>query len=122
LRESSLLQAQRQQVRAVLTDTFAQVPVVVDAPLQMAREVAALERSRGTGSVADLETVLSLFSALAPVGYVPIAIDYAANELRLSGPAMAADAQQRVIDGLRARGLTARLQGDQWLIRAEATR
>jgi len=115
------LQAQRQQVRAVLTDTFAQVPVVVDAPLQMAREVAVLQRSRGTGSAADLETVLSSFSALAPVGYVPTAIDYAANELRLSGPAMAADAQQRVIDGLRAQGLVARLQGDQWSIRPEVT-
>ena len=121
LRESSVLKAQRQQVRAVLTDTFAQVPVVVDAPLQMAREVAALERSRGTGSAADLETVLSSFSALATVGYVPTAIDYAANELRLSGPAMASDAQQRVIDGLRAQGLIARLQGDQWSIRLEVT-
>lgn len=121
LREKRLLQAQRVQIRAVLTDTFAQVPVVVDAPLQMAREVAALERTKGVGSAADLETMLSSFSSLAPVGYALTAIDYAANELRLSGSPMAADVQQRLITALRAQGVAATLQGGQWGLRAQGT-
>lgn len=121
VREKSLLQAQREQIRAVLTDTFAHVPVVVDAPLQMAREVATLQRAKGVGSGADLETFLSSFSTLAPVGYALEAIDYAANELRLSGPAMAPDAQQRLITALRAQGVAATLQGGQWVLRAQGT-
>lgn len=120
-REASLLQAQRQQVRAVLTDTFAHVPVVVDAPVQMAREVAALARSRGVDSGADLESILSLFSAVAPAEYKPTAIDYTANELRLKGPLLPADAQQRMVTALRAQGLMATVQGDQWLLRAQET-
>lgn len=121
-REASLLQAQHQQVRTVLTETFVHVPVVVDAPVQMAREVAALASSRGAGSRDDLETVLSAFSAVAPVGYALTAIDYAANEVRLNGPTMTEDARQRVVTALRAQGLSATVQGDQWLIRAQETR
>jgi len=118
-RENTLLQAQRQHIRAVLTDTFVHVPVVVDAPLQMAREVALLQRSRGAGSAADLETMLSSFSAVAPVGYAPTAIDYEANQLRLSGPPVAQDAQARLLETLRAQSLSVTVQGDQWLIRPQ---
>jgi len=121
LREKSLLQAQRQQIRAVLTDTFAHVPVVVDAPLQMAREVAALQRAKGVGTTADLESMLSTFSTLAPAGYALKAIDYEANELRLCGPAMAPDVQQRLGAALRAQGVVATPQGDQWVLRAQGT-
>jgi len=119
LREKGLLQAQRVQVRAVLTDTFAHVPVVVDAPLQMAREVAALQRARGAGYASDLESMLSSFSALAPVGYALTAIDYAANELRLSGPPIPPDAQQRLTAALRSQGVAAALQGGRWVLRAQ---
>lgn len=118
MRERASLVAQRQAVAAVLTDTFPNTPVVVDAPLQMARAVAVLQRASGGAAGGDLEGILSSFSALAPAGYVPTAIEFVSNSLRMSGPAMPAPAQERVIAGLKPLGLVASLQGDVWLIRA----
>ncbi|MDD5031393.1 MAG: type II secretion system protein GspL [Rhodoferax sp.] len=119
LRGQSNLSAQRQAVRAVLTDTFPKIPVVVDAPLQMAREVAALQRASGSAAGTNMESILASFSALAPAGYALTAIDYVAPELRLSGPAIAAADQQRLTQGLQAVGLSASAQGNQWLIRPQ---
>lgn len=121
-REQANLQAQRQHIRSVLTDTFPKIPVVVDAPLQMAREVALLQRSRGNPASTDLESILASFSALAPDGYALTAIEYAANELRLTGPQMDPKAASKVLDGLKTAGLNGRLQGDQWLIGPGAAR
>lgn len=118
MRERANLNAQRQAVGAVLKETFPNTPVVVDAPTQMARAVAVLQRASGSAAGTDLESILSSFSALAPVGYVPTAIEYAANSLRLSGPAVPAPEQERITAGLKALGLDASLQGDVWLIRA----
>jgi len=117
-REQATLQAQRAQIRAVLTDTFPKIPVVVDAPLQMAREVALLQRTRGNAAGADLEGILASFVALAPAGYALTAIEYAANELRLSGPPLAPEVQQQLESGLKTRGLNASMQNGQWIIAA----
>lgn len=116
LREQAALNAKRQAVRAVLQDTFPKVPVVVDAPVQMASEVAALQRASGTASGTDMETILASFSAVAPAEYAPVAIEYTANELRLKGPGVADEAA--VVAQLKAAGLRASQQGDQWLITA----
>ncbi|OIQ70443.1 GspL periplasmic domain protein [mine drainage metagenome] len=116
-RTRSNQEAQRQAIRAVLSQTFPKVAVVVDAPLQMAREVAALQRASGNAAGTDLESILSAFSAKAPDGYTPTTIEYVANELRLSGPPMAAQDQARVTDALTAQGLLASVHGEQWLIR-----
>lgn len=115
-REQAALQAQRTQIRAVLTDTFPKIPVVVDAPLQMAREMALLQRTRGNATGTDLEGILASFVALAPAGYALTAIEYAANELRLSGPPLAPQAQQQLEGGLKARGLSVSVQEGQWKI------
>ena len=117
LREQSSLKAQRQAIRAVLTDTFPKIPVVVDAPLQMAREVAALQRASGSPAGTDLEGMLSSFSTVAQVGYTLSTIEYVANELRLTGPALAAQPQAQVSTTLKALGLAASAQGEQWLLR-----
>jgi general secretion pathway protein L len=121
LRQQGSLQTQRDAVRAVLKDTFPKIPVVVDAPLQMAREVAELQRASGSAAGSDMESILSSFSALAPAGYAPTAIEYAAGELRLSGPALGAPEQAQITAGLKALGLSASLQGSQWLIHAGVT-
>jgi general secretion pathway protein L len=84
-REQAALQAQRQNMRDILTTTFAQVRVVVDAPLQMGRELAALQRASGQASGRDLEAMLSAFGAQAPANAVPDALDFSAGELRLKG-------------------------------------
>lgn len=116
LREQATLNAKRQVVRAVLLETFPKVPVVVDAPLQMAREVAALQRASGAAAGTDLESMLASFSAVAPAEYAVTAIEFVSNELRLKGPEVADPAA--VIAKLKAAGLRASEQGDQWLLAA----
>ena len=114
LKEQANLKSKRLAVRAVLTDTFPRGPVVVDAPMQMARELTALQRSSGVAAGADLESILASFQAVVPDGYAPVAIEFAANELRLKGPAVADSSS--LVARLKAAGLRASLQADQWLI------
>jgi general secretion pathway protein L len=116
LREQALLNTKREAVRAVLLETFPKVPVVVDAPLQMAREVAALQRANGAAAGTDMESILASFSAVAPVEYTLTAIEFTASELRLTGPKVSDAAT--VATQLKTLGLRAVAQGDQWLISA----
>jgi len=118
LREQSLLNVKRQAVRAVLTDTFPKIPVVVDAPVQMARELAAMQRASGRSAGADMESMLSAFSGVAQVAFIPTAIEFAAGELRLTGPAVAGQDPQQVSDALKGQGLAVTQQGNLWTVRA----
>ena len=74
-KEQSLIQAQRVAIRELLTRTFPEVKVVVDAPLQMARQVATLQQASGALAPRDLESLLGALGAAAPAGSVPNAID-----------------------------------------------
>ena len=98
-KEQSALAAQRAAIRETLTSTFPEVRVVVDAPLQMARAVADLQRRNGTASSADLETMLAHFQAAAPEMPTPSAIDFIAGELRIKG----VDASSAVVANISAR-------------------
>jgi general secretion pathway protein L len=118
LREQSSLADKRKAVAAVLTETFPRIPVVVDAPLQMAREVAALRRNSGQASASDLESLLAALSGAAPQTYTLTAIDFEASQLRAKGTGVV-DATA-VTARLKSAGLTASLQGDLWLISAGA--
>ncbi|MDD5334638.1 MAG: type II secretion system protein GspL [Rhodoferax sp.] len=84
-REQSQLKAQRAAINGLLISTFPQVRVVVDAPIQMGKEVAALERSSGAATPRDLEAMLGVFGLAAPPSAMPTAIEFAAGELRLKG-------------------------------------
>jgi general secretion pathway protein L len=100
-KEQSALAARRAAIRDTLTQTFPQVRVVVDAPLQMAREVAALRQATGAASGRDLEAMLSAIGKALPVD-----------------PAAMPDLAAR----LHADGYTARLDGDSLLIQPEPAR
>mgnify|MGYP000022221196 CR=1 FL=1 len=122
LKERSTLAAKRDTVRSILTSTFPKVKVVVDAPLQMEREVALLRQATGTASGRDLESMLAAFSAAAPASTAPAAIEFVANELRLKGLKLGAAELQAAITGLQARGYAARSEGDSLVLRQEAPR
>jgi len=121
LREQAALRAKQQAVRAVLSNTFPAIPVVVDAPLQMAREVATLQRASGAASGTDLETMLAALGAQLPVTQTVTAIDYGSQELRAKFSADAAAEQTRVALGLRQQGLSATWDGAQWVLKAGST-
>jgi general secretion pathway protein L len=114
--EQSSLNAKQAALRTVLLQTFPKVPVVVDAPLQMARELVALQRASGAAAGTDMESMLASFSSVAMENYGATAIEFAAGELRLKGPTVA-DAPA-LTARLKAAGLRASAQGDQWLLSA----
>jgi general secretion pathway protein L len=114
--ERSALKAKREQIRTALTGTFPSVRVVVDAPVQMEREVAALRQATGAASGRDLESMLAALAAAAPPGLAPTSIEFTGNELRLKGPG-AAPAAQQAGPSLQAFGYRAASEGDTLVVR-----
>jgi len=84
-REQSLLAMQQAELTRMLKDSFPKVSVVVDAPVQMRREVQALQAGAGQPQTQDLGAMLQALSAHWPGNTVPEKLDYRAGELRLTG-------------------------------------
>ena len=120
-RENSALQAQQATVRSTLTQTFPGVQVVVDAPLQMEREVALLRQSTGGVSGRDLEAILGSLSAVAPANRAATAIEFAAGEARIKGLGLDASEASSIATRLQAQGYAARTDGDSLRVKLEGT-
>ena len=117
--ERASLAHKREAIREVLTTSFPGVKVVVDAPLQMARELTLLRQGAGGASSADFESVLASIWAVAPASQAYTAIEYAANEVRIKGVGVGNDQLAAVQEKLKRQGLAARLDGDVLVLRAE---
>ena len=104
--ERAALQAQRKAIDTVLTSTFPTTQVVVDAPVQMQRAVAALEQSTGALGMRDFETLLGAWAHAAPAAPAPSGIDFADGELHLHGLALAGPALAEATQALKAQGYT----------------
>lgn len=115
-RERSTLDDKRADIRRTLTQTFPQVKLVVDAPVQMEREVAALRQLTGATSGRDLEAMLGALSTASPPQRPVSALEFLNGELRLKGLAYSADEARNVAAALKAQGLSAVLQGDTLVI------
>ena len=110
--------AQRESLNALLLSTFPQVKVVIDAPIQMRREMQALQKNSAQPQDADVDVMLQVLSTPWPSGAVPTQIDYRGGTLRLGG--LKADA----LDALRqAHGPSTRysftVQGSQAVLQAK---
>lgn len=116
-KEKAALQARRSAIQEVLTRTFPQVRVVVDAPLQMAREVAALQQGSGSSSGRDLETLLTLFASAAPAHAAPQRLEFSDGELRLQGHGLTPDELNTLSSTVAVQGYAVRGEGDRLLIR-----
>lgn len=121
-KERSALDAKRSAINTMLTQTFPSVKLVVDAPLQMAREVATLQQATGGVATLDLEPMLVALGASLPAGRVPNALDYSAGQLRLRGLNLSADEVNGLASTLAPRGYIARSEGDLLLVQAEVGR
>jgi general secretion pathway protein L len=84
-KEQAAIKAQRQAISSVLTGTFPNVRVVVDAPVQMSKEVAALVQASGAPSSRDLDTMLGALGSVLPAATVPTAIEFTSGEVHLKG-------------------------------------
>ncbi len=105
------LEAKRQAVQQVLTSTFPGVKVVVDAPVQMSREVQRLRVATGAASSGDFELLLEALAQSVPVGMAPSTIDYSANELRLKGLSLLPNELAAASERARARQVNLRMEG-----------
>ena len=121
-KERASLSAKREAVRRTLTDTFPQVKVVVDAPVQMEREVAALRQQTGVASARDLDAVLGALAAALPPGRVPASLQYSGSELRAGALALSPGELEPVTQQLRALGYSVRAEGSTLVVAAEDAR
>ena len=108
-------------VRALLTQTFPQVKVVVDAPVQMERELALLRQATGSLSPRDLEPLLAA-SAQALSAHLPgasaQAIDFSPGQLRLRGLSPSPEALQALQEQLSTAGYLANMDNDTLVVQA----
>lgn len=110
--------AQKELHKNILKQSFPQV-TVVDAPLQMAREVRQLQSTLGTATPRDLEHALQVVGAALPAGQSITAIDYQAQgqaETKLQGLQLNSAQAPAFVQSLRAQGLDAQNNGSQWRI------
>ncbi|HEY8047787.1 MAG TPA: type II secretion system protein GspL [Ramlibacter sp.] len=111
-RERSALDTKREAMRHALTDTFPNVKVVVDAPVQMEREVAALRQATGVASGRDFEAMLGAVALALPPQRAAAAVDYSNGELRLRGLALDPDETRAASSTLKAYGYNATASAD----------
>lgn len=112
-REAAALQAKRAAVREVLAQTFPNVKVVLDAPVQMARELGRLQQATGVAAARDMEAMLSALSLAAAPGQALTAIEYVAGSLRVKGLRLGVNEAQL----LTRQGYAASTEGDSLVLK-----
>lgn len=121
-KERSGLEAKRDAVRRTLTQSFPNVKVIVDAPVQMEREVAALRQVTGIASGRDLEAVLGALAQALPPGRTPTTLEFSPGELRAGGLALSPEEVRTVAAQLKGLGYAATGQGPLLVVTAEDAR
>lgn len=111
------LRAREAQVKTVFTQAFPRVRTVVDAPLQMARELQLLRQGSGAVAAGDLELMLGALGAALPADQTPTALEYAGGELRAEGLKLEAAAFTELGARLQGAGLEARQDGGRLSLR-----
>ncbi|MEJ6021074.1 type II secretion system protein GspL [Ramlibacter sp. PS4R-6] len=119
-RERSAIEGKREAMRRSLTQAFPEVKVVVDAPVQMEREVAALRQATGAVSGRDLEAMLAALAASLPPQRALGALDYANGELRVRGLGLGPEEARNVAAAMRSRGYNTAVTGDLLVVTPEA--
>src|SRR3569833_1860771 len=99
-------------MRRARTETYPSGKIVVDAPVQMEREIAALRQATGNTSGRDLEAMLGEVALAVPQARPPSNIDYANGELRLRGMGLNADEGRMLLLTLKAHGYNANNNAD----------
>ena len=120
LRERSVLAQKREAIRQTLTQTFPQIKVVVDAPVQMDKEVAALRQATGAVTGRDLEAMLGALTKALPSPRTLSGVEFNGGELRVKGLAVPPEDADTLASGLKGQGYTSTAQGDTLVITQEA--
>lgn len=114
------LQADLRQRQAgmaqVMTLTFPEIQVVVDAPLQMRREVQRLRQASGQTASDGLESLLAALGQALPPGTAVNQISYEAGELRLKDLTLTEAQGAQLQTQLQTQQVQARRVGAEWVI------
>ena len=108
-KEQRAHEQRKQAMSAMLTKTFPSVRVVVDAPVQMGREVEKLRQATGALSAGDMDAMLS---AVAPHlgNQTPTEIDYTVPaQLVLKGVSLGPDELNNLNQALATQRLAAQM-------------
>lgn len=117
--ERQALAAKQADVRKALTQTFPQIQVVQDPPVQMEREMALLRQAAGSFSPRDLEPMMAAAGGTLPDGRTPAGLEFSTGELRLRGLLLAPDEETVLNTRLKAMGYTGRLDDGSLVLRPE---
>ena len=112
------VRAKREQVRTVFSQAFPKVKTIVDAPLQMERELVMLRRVSGGLAANDLEAMLSALGQALPAEQVAANIDYSGGELVVGGLTLPPAAVAEFTTRLAGAGYAAKADGSQVRIMA----
>jgi general secretion pathway protein L len=82
--------------------------VVVDAPLQMERELSSLRQAQGQLSGRDFESIYGRFSSVAGINAAPSAIEFTANEVQIRGSGLQGAQLDALLPRLQFAGLSVR--------------
>ena len=107
-KQSQAVRDKRNQMNQLLTQSFPNVTVVVDAPLQMQRELANLRQAQGQLSGRDFESIYGRFSSVAGMNTAPSAIDFVVNEVQIRGSGLSASQLDALLPRFQYAGLTVR--------------
>ena len=110
-------QAEQQSWAQILRESFPQTQVVVDAPLQMAREVERLRQASGQLSASDLESMLLALGQVLPASTAaPRQWTYQNGQLQLPDFQLQAAEQTALQGQLQSLGYRLRAEGQGWLM------
>lgn len=98
-------QTQQQALTRMLQESFPQTTVVVDAPLQMEREVTRLRQGSGQLAPHDLESLLQALGQALPAGSAaPAGLQFQPGRLQVQGLSLTAVQQQSMAQALQRQG------------------
>lgn len=112
------LRSRQSDMKQVMTQTFPEIQVVVDAPLQMAREVQRLRQAAGLPQADGMEPMLAAVGAALPAGQSIRQLDFQAGELRIQGLNLSPAEADTLVKRLQADALWGRRDGEHWVVTA----
>jgi len=94
--------------------------VVVDAPLQMSREVARQRQGSGQLGARDLEAMLNALGTALPAGASgPASLNYEEGQLQWPALVLSATQQAAMEQALQGQGYRLQMQDKVWQLRAQ---
>lgn len=116
--ERSVLSAKQEAVQQMLQTSFPQVTLVLDAPVQMQRELARLQQASGALTPGDLEALLTAIDQAANgESMVPSSIEYTQGEGRFKGWRASEDQVRALQQSLERNGWRVRFDGNEITLR-----